>query len=143
MADERVLLVDDDHDFTDVLSQRLAARGIRVQTADSGESAVKLAESTSYDAVVIDLLMPGMDGIATMKRLLSEDPDLQIILLTGHGSLEKGVEAVKLGAMDFLEKPANIDVLMAKVREAAANRVMIVSERMEERIKGILQAKGW
>lgn len=143
MANAKVLLVDDDPEFTDVLSQRMEARDLAVDTAASGEEALKRVEDASYDAIVLDLAMPGMDGIETMKRLLAARPELQIILLTGHGSLKTGVEAMKLGAADFLEKPAEIKQLMEKIASASAKRMLLVEEQMEERLKDILDRKSW
>jgi two-component system OmpR family response regulator len=143
MAKEKVLLVDDNPEFTEVLSQRMEARDVAVDTAASGAEALEKVSDESYDAIVLDLAMPGMDGMETLKRLLEKRPDLQVILLTGYATLEKGIEAVKLGAIDFLEKPAEIQKLMEKIRQAKANKVLLVEKRAEETIKGILHTKGW
>jgi DNA-binding NtrC family response regulator len=143
MAKERVLLVDDDPEFTEVLSQRMEAREVAVDTAASGPEALEKAGGESYDAIILDLAMPGMDGMETLKRLLENNPDLQIILLTGHATLQKGVEAVKLGAMDFVEKPAEIQNLMEKIKKAKAMKMLLVEERTEKRIKDILDSKSW
>ncbi len=143
MAKERVLLVDDEADFTEVLSERMKTRGLQVETAENGLEAIKKACDEPYDAIVLDLLMPGMDGIETLKSLLEKNPDLQIILLTGHGSLEKGIEAVKLGAVDFLEKPADLTKLMEKIEEAGDKKMLLVEKKAEEDIKNILKTKGW
>ena len=143
MAKEKVLLVDDDPEFIEVLSQRMEAREVEVDTATSGPEAVEKVSGTSYDAIILDLSMPGMDGMETLKRLLKDKPDLQVILLTGYATLEKGIEAVKLGAMDFLEKPAEIQKLMEKIEKAKANKMLLVEERNEERLKGILKSKSW
>jgi DNA-binding NtrC family response regulator len=143
MANERVLLVDDEVEFTQILSQRMEARGVGVDTAASGPEALKKAEAAPYDAIILDLAMPGMDGIETLKRLLEGNPDLQVILLTGHATLEKGVEAVKLGAVDFLEKPAEIGKLLEKIHQAQATRMLLVEERAEEKMQDILKSKGW
>ena len=140
---EKVLLVDDEEEFTSVLSERMQARGLSVETAENGFTALEKAKATSYDAVVLDLAMPGMDGIETLKGLLEINPDLQVILLTGHATLQKGVEAVKLGALDFLEKPADIQKLTGKIEEAKARRMVLVEKRNEEAIKEILETKGW
>ena len=78
-----------------------------------------------------------------IQRLLEKRPDLQIILLTGHASLEKGVEAIKIGAMDFLEKPAEIQALMEKIKEAKARKMLLVEKGIEDRLKGILGSKSW
>jgi len=143
MANERVLLVDDEEEFTQVLSERMEARGVGVDTAANGPEALEKAKAAPYDAIILDLAMPGMDGIETLKRLLGANPELQVILLTGHGTVQKGVEAVKLGAVDFLEKPAEIDKLLEKIHQAQATRMLLVEERAEEKIKDILKSKGW
>jgi FixJ family two-component response regulator len=84
-----------------------------------------------------------MSGIETLKRIRSENPDLQIIMLTGHGSVEKGVEAIKAGAVDFLEKPADINKIMEKITEAKRKRVLLIEKKKEAQVKEILQSKGW
>lgn len=143
MPAERVLLVDDEPEFVQVLSQRMESRGVGVDTAASGREALEKVRGKSYDAIILDLAMPEMDGIETLKRLLEDNPDLQVILLTGYATLQKGVEAIKIGAMDFLEKPAEIQELMEKIRKAKATRMLIVEKRAEEKIKSILETKGW
>src|SRR4030042_4766153 len=120
--DAKILLVDDEEDFTGVLAERMIARGLQVDTANSGVKGVELARDRYYDAIILDLAMPGMDGIETLKRLLVRNPDLQIILLTGRATLQKGIEAVKLGAVEFLEKPAKIDLLLEKAQTAQNRR---------------------
>ena len=143
MADDKVLLVDDEKEFTRILSERMETRGLTVVTAKNGPAALKKAKKEQFDAIILDMLMPEMDGIETLKRLLEINPDLQVIMLTGHATLEKGVEAVKLGAMDFLEKPADMDKLLAKINEAKAKKMVLVEKRTEQKIKGILKSKGW
>ena len=101
------------------------------------------AKGRAYDAIVLDLAMPEMDGIETLKHLLKINPDLQIILLTVHATLQKGIEATKLGAMGFLEKPAEIKDLMEKIQQAKANKMLLVEKQMEKKIKGILEHKSW
>ena len=143
MAKEKVLLVDDELDFTQVLSERMKNRGVDVDTAASGREALEKARGTSYDAIILDLSMPEMDGIETLRHLLGDNPDLQVILLTGYATLQKGIEAVKLGAMDFLEKPAEIQKLIDTIHEAKSNKMLLVEKRIEEKIKGILETKSW
>jgi len=143
MGDERVLLVDDEQEFTSVLSERLEARGLQVETASNGAAALEKVQGSSYDVVVLDLAMPGMDGIETLKRLLAQNPDLQVIMLTGHATVQKGIEAVRLGAREVLEKPADMTTLLAKISDAKTDKILLVEKRMEERIRGILQSKGW
>ena len=105
----KVLLVDDEKDFRDVMAQRMSNQGLDVDTAESGPRAIEMIDSKLYDAVIVDLVMPEMDGLETLKRLLKKQPNLQIIVLTGQASVAKGVEAMKMGAVDFLEKPAKIE----------------------------------
>jgi DNA-binding NtrC family response regulator len=143
MAEARVLLVDDEQEFTQVLAQRIQSRGVDVDTAASGREALEKVKDNAYDAIVLDLSMPEMDGLETLRRLVDDKPDLQVILLTAHATLQKGIEAIKLGAMDFLEKPAEIQKLMDKIQQAKANKMLLVEKQTEEKIKGILGTKWW
>lgn len=138
-----VLLVDDEEKFLKVLSQRLEGKGLKVDTSTSGEDALKKVKGKDFDAIILDLVMPGMSGIETLKRLRSENPDLQIIILTGHGTVEKGIEAMKTGAVDFLEKPAEMEKVLQKVAEAKRKRILLVEKKHEEHLKKILASKGW
>lgn len=143
MTSLRVLLVDDEKDFTDTLSERMAARGLQADVCADGAEALELARSKTYDAVVLDLAMPGMDGIATLKGLLANNPDLQVILLTGHATLEQGLEAIKSGAMEFLTKPPDIDRLIEIISEARTKRERLTEQRIEKTLSEILRTKGW
>jgi DNA-binding NtrC family response regulator len=140
---EKILLVDDEKDFLEVMSERIEARGMDVTTADSAEKALKSVESGGFDAIILDLKMPGMDGLETLKAIKQKNPDLQVILLTGHATVEKGIEAMKLGAMDFLEKPADLDKLTEIIKKAQARKMVIIERRMEEKMKQIIGTKGW
>ena len=139
----KILLVDDEKDFTEALSERMEARGFRVEIADSGPVAIEKVKEQSYDAIILDLAMPEMDGIDVLKILLKKNPDLQIIFLTGHATLEKGIEAVKLGAVDFMEKPVDIETLLEKVNEAKTKKALLSEKKTEKDIKDILKKKGW
>jgi len=143
MAGEKVLLIDDEKEFVTALSERMETRGIKARTAFNGEEALSIARKEKFDAVVLDMVMPGMDGIETLKQLLKMNPDLQVILLTGFGTVQKSVEAMKIGALDFMEKPAQIQQLVEKIKEASANRIAIVTEKNEKLITDILKTKGW
>lgn len=143
MSDARVLLVDDEVDFVEALSARMEARGLTVQIASNGAEAVEKVRDFQFDAIVLDLAMPGMDGIETLRALREIQPEVQVILLTGHATLQKGVEAMKLGAMDFLEKPVDINVLMDKVREAKSTVDEMTERRTQQILEDILKTRGW
>ena len=140
---ERVLLVDDEQDFMDVLAERMRDRGMEVTTTTSPFAAMVQAGAESFDAIILDLMMPEMNGLEALARLREKNPDLQIILLTGHATIEKGIEAMKLGAMDFLEKPIDIKMLEEKIHDAKAHKLVLVEKRTEEVIKNIIGCKGW
>lgn len=139
----KVMLVDDEEQFLDMLSQRLETRGLHVDTASSGEDAVKQVADHDFDAIVVDLAMPGIDGIETLKRIKKERPDLEIIMLTGHATIKSGIEAMKLGAEDFLEKPVDMNVLLEKISEAKHKRMLVVEKKHKEEVNEILKKKGW
>ncbi|MDX9833937.1 MAG: response regulator [Desulfobulbus sp.] len=140
---ERVLLIDDEKDFLEVMSERMRNRDIDVTTATSAKEALGLVEKESYDAIILDLQMPEMDGLQALERLKAINPDLQVILLTGHATIEKGVQAMKLGATDVLEKPADIQTLTEKIRKAHARKIILVEKENEEKIRAILGSKAW
>jgi DNA-binding NtrC family response regulator len=117
---EKILLVDDEKEFLEVMVERMSARDMDVTTAASALEAIKLIENHSYDAVILDLMMPEMNGLAALKAMREKRPELQIILLTGHGTVEKGIAAMKLGAMDLVEKPADLNALTEKIKKARA-----------------------
>jgi two-component system OmpR family response regulator len=143
MSDHRVLLVDDEEEFVSVLAERLGARGLQADTAATGQAALVKAGETRYDAILLDMAMPGMDGIETLERLLDLNPDLQVILLTGRATLEQAATAIKLGALDLLEKPADIDTLVQKIEDAATRRWSLEDRRIEEKVADIIRKKGW
>ncbi len=143
MARAKVLLVDDETEFTTTLSERLELRGMEVFTAANGPEALKLAKDHRFDAVILDLQMPGMDGIETLKRLLTGDADQQVIILTGHATVSKSIEAIKTGATEFLEKPVDIQVLTDIIGNAATERMVLLEKRSAQAIEDILKNKGW
>ena len=138
-----VLLVDDEEQFLDALTQRLETRGLKVKAVTNGEDAVDQVEDHSFDAIIVDLAMPGIDGIETLKRIKEKRPDLEIIMLTGHATVKSGIEAMKLGADDFLEKPVDLNVLLEKIGEAKNKRMLVVEKSRQEEVKKILKSKNW
>ena len=139
----KVLLVDDETDFLATLAERLESRGLKVNTAASGEDAVRKVDDQSYDLIILDLAMPGIDGLETLKRIKAKQPDAEIIMLSGQGSIKTSIEAMKLGAEDFIEKPVNITDLMAKISEAKSKRLLVLQSKSIKEIEKILHTKGW
>jgi DNA-binding NtrC family response regulator len=101
-----------------------------------------MLEKESFDAIVMDFKMPGMDGIQALKNIKTKKPELQIILLTGYATVEKTVEAMKIGATDLLEKPADLEKLAAKIKQAKAEKMLVVEKQTEDKIKDILKRFG-
>jgi two-component system OmpR family response regulator len=143
MPSAKVLLVDDEKTFTEALSERLRLRDLEVYSASTGPEALALADKHRFDAVILDLQMPGMDGIETLKYMLAADADQQVIVLTGHGTISKSVEALKAGAAEFFEKPIDIQILSEKIGEAAMHRLTLLQERSAQAIEDVLKKKGW
>jgi DNA-binding NtrC family response regulator len=140
---EKVLIVDDDKAFLQILAERMQNRGMEVSTAESAAEALKMLEKESYDAVLLDLMMPEMGGIEALQVMRKKQPEVQVIFVTGHPSVSKGVEAMKLGAMDFIPKPIDMAELTEKIHQAKAGRMILVEKRSQEKIKKILTDKGW
>jgi len=116
----KVLIVDDEKDFLDIMAERMGARGVEVSTTTSAENALKMVRKETYDVVIMDLMMPEMDGFKALKLFKETRPDLPIILLTANVPEEKCIEAIKLGAMDVIEKPADLNLLTQKIEEVKA-----------------------
>jgi len=139
----KVLLVDDEKEFCNMLSERLETRGLKVNAVLSGEEAVKQVEEQNFDAIILDLAMPGIDGLETLRRIKEKRPDLEILMLTGHGTVKSGIEAMKLGAEDFLEKPVDMKVLLEKISEAKHKHMLILEKKSREEVENILRSKSW
>jgi len=115
MKDWKVLLVDDEKVFVLTLAERLAMRGIQVNTAFSGEEALSLLETFQPQVMILDLMMPGMSGSAVLGRVKKLYPNMEVILLTGIGSMTEGVAGIGQGAFDYLIKPLQIEELIEKI----------------------------
>jgi DNA-binding NtrC family response regulator len=113
-----VLLVDDELEFLATLVKRLTKRGLNISTAKNGEDALKIIGGKVIDVVVLDVRMPGIDGIQTLREIKKKDPLMEVIMLTGHASVEVAIEGMELGAFDYLMKPADIDELFYKLQDA-------------------------
>ncbi len=139
----RILLVDDEKEFIANLAERLTLRGMKVSSVYTGKDAIELTDEKPFDAIVLDLSMPGMDGMATLKKIKKLHPDTEIIMLTGHASVATSVEAMKLGASEFLEKPVDIKELTKKISEAQERHILILQKHAQEEIQDILKSKPW
>ena len=114
-----VLIVDDEEDFLETLVKRMEQRKIDAAGVRSGEEALELMKEKSYDVVILDVKMPGgMDGIETLREMKKIQPLTEVILLTGHASVETSIEGMKLGAFDYVLKPVKLEDLLSKVADA-------------------------
>lgn len=116
----RLLLVDDEEAYVDVLANRLSRRGFDVTKTYSGTQALQAMRGREFDVAVLDLKMEDMDGIEVLKVLKRMDPNMQVIMLTGHGSETAARQGIEFGAFDYLMKPCELDALVGKIREAAS-----------------------
>jgi two-component system OmpR family response regulator len=114
----RVLIVDDEDDFRETLVKRMKRRDLEVSGAESAQKALDLLDRGDFDVVILDVKMPGLDGIEALREMKRKRPLTEVILLTGHGSVESGIEGMRLGAFDYLMKPVNLDDLLGRVRQA-------------------------
>jgi DNA-binding NtrC family response regulator len=135
----RVLLIDDERDFLETLVKRLRKRNLEVGGANSGEEALRVLRQTPMDVVVLDVRMPGMDGIQVLQEIKTINPLIQVIMLTGHASVEVAVEGMELGAFDYLMKPANLDELLYKIQDAY--KAKTIQEQKIARLKEMEGAK--
>lgn len=139
----KVMLVDDEKDFIEILSQRLETRGLKVIAVTSGEEALAMATDQNFDVAVVDFAMPGINGIETLMQIKEKRPDIEVIMLTGQGTIQSGIEAMKHGAIDYLEKPVDLNILMEKIRQAKQQRMVALEKKSAEEVKNILKSKSW
>jgi DNA-binding NtrC family response regulator len=137
--DISVLLVDDEVSFLETLSKRLALRRLEVVTANSAEQALAELGRRSFDVVVLDVRMPGMDGIEATRQIKRDHPLVEVILLTGHADLEASVEGMALGAFDYLIKPVAIDELFYKIEDA--HRKKQLQEEKIRRLREVAESE--
>jgi CheY-like chemotaxis protein len=118
----KVLIVDDEKEFLNIIAERIAARGMDVSTASSAEDALNMIEEKSYDVVIMDFMMPALDGFKALKLMKTRQPEVQIFLLTGNLLDEQRMEAKALGALDVIEKPPDLKDLIQKIKKAQKAR---------------------
>ena len=139
----RVLLVDDEKEFTDVLAERLETRDFDVSKAYSGDEAIAALKQRKIDVVVLDVLMPGKDGVETLKEIKAMQPIVEVIMLTGNATVETAVEGMKFGAYDYLMKPTETKDLVEKLVKAYKRKAEQEERRRQAEIERIMQRKGW
>lgn len=118
MTEFRVLLVDDETEFLETLVKRLKKRKLDVSSAESGQEALQVLQQNPVDVVVLDVRMPDMDGLETLKEIKRIKPNVEVIMLTGHANVEVAIQGMELGAFDYLMKPMDIDELLYKLQDA-------------------------
>lgn len=134
----QLLLVDDEEVYLAMMKARLTRRGVAVYTAANGPEAMDLLAQRSIDVVVLDVKMPGMDGIAVLQHIRRRYPQIQVIMLSGHATVESAVEGLKLGACDYLVKPCNFAELLHKAEEAFARKMAAEEQARKSKIDRII-----
>jgi DNA-binding NtrC family response regulator len=139
----RVLLVDDEEQFVETLAQRLEARDYAVATAFNGDQALEYVKAKEVDVVILDVLMPGLSGIDTLRAIKKIRPLTEVIMLTGHATVETAIEGMKLGAFDYLMKPTEINDLVAKIIQAHRRKAEHEERIRQATIAKIAQTRGF
>ncbi len=124
MTDFTVMLIDDEKEFIEPLAKRLEKRNLRVLKAGSGDTALEMIRQAPVDVVALDMRMPGMDGIEVLQAIKAFDPAIEVVMLTGHASVEAAFEGLDKGAFDYLMKPVEIDELLFKLQDAHKARTI-------------------
>jgi DNA-binding NtrC family response regulator len=140
----RVLLVDDEKGFVDTMAKRLENRGYAVGVAYDGPQALEALDEGDifFDVVVLDVKMPGMDGNEVLKRIKADHPLVEVVMLTGHATVESAIEGMKAGAFDYMMKPCNLDDLMDKIGDANDKKEAHENKILEARARHIVLRRG-
>ena len=121
MEQLKILIVDDEEDLTSAMAERLEIRGFQVETATNGIDALKRVSEVDFGVLILDVKMPGIDGLQLVAEINRQRLDLPVILLTGHGSVKDAERGMREGAFDYLMKPIDIDALVEKIRNATGS----------------------
>ncbi|MGB5158417.1 response regulator [Desulfobacterium sp. N47] len=124
MNKPKILIVDDEKAFANNIVKLLTKRGYEAAAVYDGASAVRIVDEKVFDVIILDIKMPGMDGIATLKEIKKKGIKSEVVILTGHGSIETGTEGIRLGAFDFVMKPITIDDLLGKIYQAYRRKII-------------------
>lgn len=138
MSKMRLLLVDDEERFLATTRILLEKSGVETLTATNGSDALAVLDERPIDVVILDVKMPGMDGVEVLRRIKQKHPLVEVIMLTGHGSVESAVEGLKLGAFDYVMKPMDIPDLLAKAEEAHAKKQSIEEKIRRAKVEKII-----
>ena len=138
----RILLVDDEQGFTETMGKRLSKRGYDVTTALDGQSGIDILSEKTIDVVVLDVKMPVMDGMETLKAMKSAHPLVEVIMLTGHATVETAIEGMKSGAFDYMMKPCDMNELISKITEAHDKKQGQENKILEARARHIALRRG-
>ncbi len=122
MSQISVLLVDDEQGFLEAMSKRMAKRGLSVRMAPGGRQALAMLDEAESDVVVLDQKMPEMDGLATLGEIRARHPNVKVIMLTGHATVDSAISGIALGAFDYLVKPCDLDTLLAQIHASLGRR---------------------
>jgi DNA-binding NtrC family response regulator len=137
----RILIVDDEKEFADSLAERLTIRDYEVKTVFSGEDALEKVKGYDFDVVILDVVMPGIDGVETLREIKRIKPLTEVIMLTGHGTVETAVVGMSLGALDYVMKPCKTDELIAKIQRGYERKAEHEERIQEARVKHILVSR--
>ncbi|MBU1711853.1 MAG: response regulator [Proteobacteria bacterium] len=139
----KVLLVDDEKAFIQTLAERLELRDFSVQTAFDGEEALSKIKEEDFDVVVLDVIMPGKNGIETLKEIKSLKPLINVLMLTGHATVETAIDGMKTGAFDYLMKPTDTSDLVGKIKKAYKIKAAHDDRIRKAEINKIIKNRGW
>jgi DNA-binding NtrC family response regulator len=141
-----VMLVDDEAPFVEALSRRISNRDVKVSTALSGKEAIEKLEEgdrVTTDVVILDVKMPGMDGLETLKEIKLRHPNVEVIMLTGHATVESAIEGMRGGAYDYLMKPCEMELLMLKIDQAVLKKRAHEEKILEAKAQVIALKQGY
>lgn len=136
MLSFKVLIVDDEEEFVETIVKRLKDRGLAAQGVTSGMQALDLMQTQDFDVVILDVKMPGMDGIETLREMKKRKPLTEVIMLTGHGSVESGIQGLQLGAYNYVMKPVPLDELLAQMTQAYERKLIEEDRQVKAEAEG-------
>jgi two-component system, OmpR family, response regulator CpxR len=139
----KVLLVDDEEEFAEVLAQRLTTRGFSVSTVFNGDDALAFIQEQDVDVVLLDILMPGRDGMSTLREMKQIKPIIEVLMLTGHGTVQTAIDGMKLGAYDYLMKPTDTTELVDKITKAHKRKKDQEDRIRQAEVDRLVKTRGW